>query len=167
VSELLNDAEEAAKSPSPIDELRQLRQELEDNKSKDLDIPGYNGKLVARYGLMETKQLAKIGKRIQRQFRTRDERVLYASLDTMIASCEGLYYRNDDGDLKPFGENGTPLNFSDPELATMLGFEASTARPIVMGVFGGNDLAVINHCMTLNRWMQNTGAEIDEDLLGE
>ena len=63
-------------------------------------------------------------------------------------------------------EVGEPCGF-DTTLATMLGMDLDadiTARAVVKKLFGGNELAVMTHAFDLNRWLQNTKADLNLEI---
>jgi len=145
--------------------LRRQRQESADNKTVDLPLPEYdNPQLVARYRLMETKELGQLGDRIRREYKSTMDRALYGAMDSIITCCIGLYARwPDSEELIPLGTEDAPIKF-DQALAEYLGFEATTARGVVFETFGQNDFAIISHNVTLTRWMGNRNSDLGEGL---
>jgi len=158
-----------------MDQLRQERAS-EATDHADIDVPGFSGKLVARYGVIDGKQLAMIGKRVQRQFKADDERQLYGSVDVLVAACEGLYFKTTDDqlipidpDLPPHGVDpmqGNAATYSHPGLGTYFGFAGGDARTNVFGLFKNNDMAIVGHSILLQRWMADTSKGVDEAWLG-
>jgi len=157
------------KGSSMMDTLRQKRNELVEGSDTYLDIPGYSGLLVGRYSLLDSEEVVKIGKRVERQFKDKRMRGLYGSVDIIAQACQGLYYRTEDtGELQPVDPDGTgtPLTY-DQRLATELGFEATTAREVIFGVFADNDIAILKHGGDLNAWFADTSRNANESFLGE
>lgn len=157
---------DALNGPESLRErLRRQRQESSDNKTVDLPLPEYdNPQLIARYRLMETKELGQLGDRIRREYKSTMDRALYGAMDSLITCCIGLYARWPEGeDLIPLGTEDMPIKF-DHALAEYLGFEATTARAVVFETFGQNDFAIISHNVTLSRWMANRTADLGEGL---
>jgi hypothetical protein len=151
---------------SIIDQLVAAREEAAENTTVDIDIPGYKGALVARYGLLDNTVLAKIAKRVRRQYKRTEDQVLAMSCDILIASCEGMYHRNQEtNELEPISKNGEALNYNNA--GDFLQFEATSARQSVIATFANNEIAVVDHQVRLARWMRNTGVEVDSELLGE
>lgn len=154
---------------SIMDRLVSAREEAVSQKTVDIDLPAYKGMLVARYTLLSNETLAGIAKKAQRQFKKKDERsqlILALSQDVLIESCEGLYYRDDEGQLNAI-RNGDEVVRYDQNAADFLKFEATSARDVVYQVFAENDISIVDHQIRLSRWMRDTGADVDGELLGE
>jgi hypothetical protein len=160
--------------PSLLDSLRKQREEIAGAQSRRFALPGYNGSLYAEYRLLDSHDANEIVRRAQKQFRKDpDESELIASIDLLIKACTGIF-GVPDGEQVPLnqimneegGNYPVPIRY-DTSLAEILGFEASSAREAVMGVFGGNSLAIIAHARGLQMWFANTNADVDFDFLGE
>lgn len=173
--------EEPEEAGNPL--MKSMMEQLREERSSaapdtaDIDVPGYSGKLICRYKVVEGKVLANIGKRVARQVKDDADRQLYGTVDVLIAACEGLYFRspaNDqlypiDPDLPAQGtpaENGTAATYAHPSLPSYFGFSSEDARGNVFGIFKGNDTAIIAHGITLSRWMADTSKGVDESWLG-
>lgn len=161
---------------SVVDLLKQEIQELAEVKDVLIKVEGYDKTgLQVKYGLPENgKQLDTIARKVQREFKGNYERNLYIAIDTMIALCMGLYVQPPEVDepvmLDP-DETGTPVQF-DERLAELVGLEDGqlrTARNVVRRLFRKNDMAIVYHAEKLNRWLQNTNADLDLEIwqLGE
>jgi hypothetical protein len=156
--------------PSMIDLLKQDLQELTEHQDVYIPISGYEKTgLAVRYRLPENgKELDAIGRKVMREHKDQFSRNLYIAMDTMIVLCLGLYVRPPDltdeyVELDPELE-GSPVHF-DYRLGSILGMdESGTARQVVKKLFGGNELAIINHAEKLNRWLMNTKADLSLEL---
>lgn len=148
-----------------MDKIRAKRVAQED-VTLDLPIPGYDNELVGRYRVVTLDETEKIGKRV-RSVKDRAERMLLASLDGIALACEGLYWRDNEGELHPMGPNGTSeaWTFSSPGLSAELGFDAENARDTILGIFGRNEFAIVQHNVEIARWM--SGGKTQDDFLGE
>lgn len=164
----------AVDQPSIMDKLRKARSELEEQETQELDIPGYRGMLIGKYHLLSGQDLQKIGKRVRGQFRhlreQQNEVVLAMASDVLIAACDGLLYKDENGTY-PILADGVPLTFSSGEkLTEFLNLEpVGSAREVVLQVFGGTDrdISVIEHYNRLFRWMRDTSVDVTADMLGE
>lgn len=160
-----------SKSQSTImDALRAKRDEQTGDLTCDITVPGFSNMVKARYGVLPTKEMNVLGKRISRQFKDEGERQLNAIVDVLIQACEGLYYvEPEDGSLTPIDpdESGVVVTYSDPRLPAFLDFEASTARETLFGVFRNVEPSIIAHGMKLSRWYEDTSKDVDEGFLGE
>ena len=167
----------ALDSPGPfsgssiVDLFRQEQEELASSKSVFIRVNGYEQTgLQIRYKMPGSgKELEVISSKVQRQQKDNYSRNLYTAMDTMIHLCDGLFVQPDGVDepvmLDP-DEVGEPCGF-DTTLATMLGMDLDadiTARAVVKKLFGGNELAVMTHAFDLNRWLQNTKADLNLEI---
>lgn len=162
---------EAAGPQSLMEALRAKRQEIAANKETDIRLPGYDNPIVlVRYRVLDGKETQDIAKRNQK-IRDRFEFGTAVSLDTIIRACTGFYYTLPDdpsGEVHPLNDiQGEHLTKYDSRTADYFGLETESARDVVIGIFGGNEVAVGQHAVQLSRWMGNTSREIDSDLLGE
>jgi len=154
---------------SLLEQIRLRRRELSGDRKTYITIPGYDDLgLVAMYHLLDGKELDVITTRAQRQTRDRVERAIYMACDVMISACDGLYLDRGGSEYVPFDpqRRGEPFRY-ESALADFCGFEAETARQVVMGLFGNNDAALASHSFKLQRWFQDTMRDADEEFLGE
>jgi hypothetical protein len=150
---------------SALERIRQRRKAAAETTTTDMPIPGFGGELVARYRIIDPLVEGKeIGQRIAQQFPKQDqlsEATHYANVDMLIAACVGFYVKHPaTGQLAPFGDTspdhaGLAPTYEDEALAELMGFEASSARECVVGVFGGHRAAVNVHAQLLQAWMAN------------
>jgi len=172
---------------SIVDRVRtqQKHSESADN-TLDLDIPGYDGQLFARYGLVEGKKIQMISDKAQREYKNLADRALVAAQDTIIEACQEIFFRDPDevdSEGKPKeisiaaymteqGEEGWdyPVRFDD-KLAEFFRWGPDdtdgSARNVLYKVFGKNDVAVANHNLILSRWMADPSRDPMGGLLGE
>jgi hypothetical protein len=159
---------------SMMDSLRRKHQELTEGVTIDIPIPGYNGALVARYRVLDVKEeLGKINAKVRHEFRSLGEIALYATIDVLIAACEGMYY-NDGDKLRPLSESfgdDVPVRYDD-RLAEFLALDLSEAsgsyaRETVRQTFGENEPALIEHGRQLNVWMTDTSRSATGDFLAQ
>lgn len=162
-------APDEVQASSILDDLRARRQEISQRKTVDLEVPGYDGKLVVRYRRLEWEELSKIGNRAEKSKNPR--KVLIAHVDTIVGACEEVFYRQVPGgplvrlaDVIPDNEEGLPVKY-DQRLADFFGVEGGSARKVCLAVFN-NPLAVPIHHNELAEWMQLAGAEDDEGFTG-
>ncbi len=167
--------EEAVKSAfgdsSIYDLLKQEAQELADAKEVFIRLNGYEKTgLQVCYRLPESgKELDSIARRVGKESKEMFHRNLYTSIDTMAWLCNGLYVQPE-GVEKPVmldpQDVGSPVHF-DSRLAELLGMdnpEGMSARSVIRRLFASNDLAILDHAMLLNRWLQNTKADLSLEM---
>lgn len=153
-----------------ISQLREKRRAVEETKEVFLPIQGYDAsppKLLARYRLLSGPEINVIGEKVRRTIKGRWERQITAAVDFMIAACTGMFVDLEDGNGPiPLTFNGGEVTGFTEDLAQVLGFETDgTARSVVFGVFGKNELSISTHNIQLNRWMSDTSLDVTQDLL--
>jgi hypothetical protein len=159
-------------TPSIVDMFKQEQEELASAKSVFIPVRGYEKTgLQIRYKMPGSgKELEMVVNKVNRQHRDAYSRNLYSAMDMMIHLCDGLFVQPE-GVPEPVmldpDEVGEPCGF-DTTLAQMLGMDLNsddtTARAVVTKLFGGNELAVMTHAFDLNRWLQNTKADLNLEI---
>lgn len=146
------------------------------DRSIDLDVPGYGGDLLVRYGMIEGgwDVIKKIGERVQKSKNPRAE--LLAACDTLVFACKGIYVRQDSGAIEPLDDPAAEAapTFGEPDrIGSVLGFSSRdaqqnpiTARQCVLRMFN-NELAVQAQYVELSQWLQDANTEDDGEFLGE
>jgi hypothetical protein len=172
-SEVVDD--DADVDGSLVSRLRQHHKTIADQKTRDFDIPGYgDGELFCRYHLLEGRQIDAIARKVRATIRNRAEQTTAATCDNLIAACDEFFVR-DQGREIPVrevpgykGDRDVPCRYGI-ELAEFLGFanelgENPSARKVVIGLFGGNDVAVSMHGARVVQWMTKGSLEVDMEM---
>lgn len=169
-----SDNEEVAESRKPgeslLDNLRQKREKIGGPRRLKLDIPGYDGELVAEYKPVSWDEMKKMAEKLERSNHPQKE--LLSQCDLLIKGCVCIYLkRNDEAvplnevcraeGITDMGDLDEPIRY-DERLAKFLEFKTDTARQVVLGVFN-NPLAVTAHHNLVGKWMQESQVEDDED----
>lgn len=160
----------AQESGSLMATLRAKREELGRDRRLDLDIPGYAGLLVARYKPVEWTAVSKISDRVNKSNSPRAD--VLGAADLLIACCDELMTRKD-GELVPLNQApalepsvrqvlGEESVRYEKRLAEAFGYEASSAREAVFGLFR-NDYAVIDQHRQVLEWLREAGEQVDQD----
>lgn len=149
---------------SPIEYLRRRRKEIGEDRTLDLDIPGYEGILVCRYQRLDWDELKKITDKASKSKNPRRE--LIAHCDVLIKACQQFMIRKD-GQLEPinnaYPEVGEEPVRYDQRLAAIFDISLSAgqgARTVVLALFN-NDVAVTAHQGELVEWLSTSNAEDD------
>lgn len=149
-----------------ITQLREKRRQIVRPKHINLDIPGYDGLLVARYGMPpDAWDMSKrIAEKVERSKNPKKE--LFGMMDTLIEGIETMMIKRGDK-LMPVHEaypdlGDDPIGY-DANLARLLGFQAGKARDVVMTVFGGNEMAILVQYNQYAQWMGQNRSDEDED----
>lgn len=179
-----DDAEEAATPPaSPLDRLRELHREARRERPQlDMNIPGFQGALVARYRVLDyNPELRDLNKRARKMFQADDpDADLKAMIDVIVTACTGIFLRKEEtGELVPLEETAvelgdTPVTYNrklaeavlDIDELAQLDRESGSgrvrARDVVRAVFP-SEVAINNHHTRLEAWMAQASEGADQD----
>src|SRR5438093_471439 len=104
---------------SVLAQLRELRTQLQQERHIDVDVPGYQGVLRARYRPLSYERLRAIAERTRKAPGTEAGRELALAAESLIAACEVMLVRQNDGSYEPLEHGGTPVRY-DEHLAEAL-----------------------------------------------
>ena len=142
-----------------------LRQEVEERAAEEallLPIPGWEGKLVARYTVVPREQITPLIKRVQRN--GVDSLSQDADIDLLCRALDSLYVVGDDDKRIRLDdpETGEPMRF-DGRLGALLPQAPAEAgaRGVVRALFRDNTIALGTHIARVVEWMQDTSAEVE------
>lgn len=150
-----------------LGELRKKREAIAEETDLYLDLPGYDGQLIAHYKRLDYDQVRKIAERAEKS--KNPNRMLFAQCDLIAEACIEILILKD-GNREPlyhaFPELGDePVRF-DNRLGQALGFDPEgSARRAVLGCLN-NPLAVAPHHNELALWMQTAEGLEAEDFIG-
>lgn len=158
---------------STLARIREQRDSIRRQNKLDLRVPGYED-LKVSYKLMTEGQTEKVARKIESAQRSGDgKKSLDAAADFLIAACDSILVRVEDG-FEPLVDDERATVRFDSRLAEMLGFEAGSAREVVLETFSPegddglrrNPDAMIDHFTAIASWRRGREYEIDRDLLG-
>lgn len=152
-----------AEPGSVVSRLRELRQSFGDSATVDLEVPGYRGELVARYGPLAWDVIRNLALRGERGRRNPEMGPILAA-DGLANAIVGFFTREDDGTLKPLTWNGAPVTAFGEDLRSVLGIDAQTVRETVREVFP-DELALVAHYGELMEWQSERDDGEDEALI--
>jgi hypothetical protein len=148
-----------------LNQLRGKREELKGDHYLDLDIPGYDGMLVGRFRPFPIEK----SERKMREFQKlmgKQPMLLKAACDTLIDACEQIMVRKEAGaEPVPIDPDVDPPIAFDSRAADLFGFQANTARQVVIGLFP-TEQSIVAINVEVSRWMQTLTRDTDEELLG-
>lgn len=155
---------------SVVDLLKQDLKDITKTREVYISVAGYDKSgLMVKYRLPEdSKELAQIAEKVEKQYKTVFERNLYTIMDTMIVLCEGLYVQPNGVDQPVMldQENaGFPVRF-DERLAGYIGMNGDaekSARNVMRKLFDNREFAIISHGEKLNRWLASTKADAESE----
>lgn len=144
--------------------LKTRHQALTADRHVDLDVPGYDGHLVLRFGPVPWSAIAKTQALANRD--DRDGRALaLANMDVLIAACREVLYRDEDGELIPVDPSGESHGI-DPELAKLFGLDSTSARETLRWIFPSEVTLAVAAGEVLE-WTRRMDTETAEELTGE
>jgi hypothetical protein len=160
---------------SLIERLQQERKRaLARPKTLDVEIPGYQGMLVARYKPLPWEDLQELLDRAGGY-----EEELKANIDGVIRACDRLMVRQDDGELvsladqlRDQGEQVEGEIRYDHRLVEILSLNVTpppegTVRELVLAVFAGAvspENSVTHHATAIGGWMRGASLGVDASL---
>lgn len=158
-----------ASQASVIDSLRKQREELAEERTRTIAIPGFDEpSLLVEYKLMDGASLERIQRAVFQGQKDRWQRQLLTAIDVMVEAACGVYYSKNGSEPSPLMDgDGLPISGYTPELGELLGLEDTTPRLVVLGVFASNDLAIARHSIRLQAWMSGETTILDDEFLGE
>lgn len=155
--------------PSVLGELRKSRQQIGSGAAPiDIPIPGYQGKLIARFKWVPVTALAATAASL-RKIKDPTTQQLAAVADALAATNDEILVHSDpETDPQSLTYQGAPCTFQNGEgLALALGFAAPrSARECVNAVFN-NEYAMVDVAQRVMQWLEDTSREVDESFLGE
>lgn len=161
---------------SILDRLKQRHDELGEDWTKEFPVPGYGDELFLRCGVVEWEKLSEIAERVADIAKTHPKAKLLGQIDTIIAAHREVVVKIDGEfhrpcDVAPLREaaglqEGEALRL-DGNLASMLEFDADTARQAVVGLFNGKEFQITLMHNDLMEWMGDADARIKEKFVGE
>jgi hypothetical protein len=149
--------------------LATLREKREANKAEhhlDLDLPGYDGLMVARFRPFPVEKTERKMAEFQK-LQGKQPILLKVACDTLIDACEQVLLRKEEG-AEPFpidDEAMPPIGF-DSRLSELLEFKADSARQVVLGIFP-TEQSILAMNARVSQWMADVTSETDRGLLGE
>lgn len=157
-----------------LEKVRGLREEAKRDHHIDLALPGMKGYVWARF---RPFAIEKTERKLTELARAAGQQpiMLKASCDILIDACEQIFLLPDrhNGDIGPEGVNliaiddeAIPPIAFDARLASVFGFEAATARQVVIQMIP-TEQAIIALSGRVSAWMQDVTRETDSGLLGE
>lgn len=164
-------ASEEGENKNLLDALSAQREETAAIRECFVPIPGYSRSgmtLLAQYHLIEGDELAAIGKKVSREYRKTQtyERNLYASIDTMIEACIGLWVDRN-GEKIQLKNGPNLITGYTTDAAEALKVSGESARLCLLGLFNSNVVAIQQHSTMLGRWMGDTSIDTMAEFFDE
>lgn len=138
--------------------LKDKRAQLCEKRSYEVPVQGFEGRVVGVYQALSYEQFRRIGARHEKLPEALQE--LYIAADTLVASCERIYAKGDDGTTAELPKWGV-------DLAHTFGIEnpeVNTPRRAVLAIFDGAEMNLILHFGALMEQRQAAGEAVDEEL---
>lgn len=154
---------------SVLDRLRAFRSEMEQDKSIDLDVPGYRGTLVARMRPLTLSESESVRRRVQKMGDPQKSYTAEMKISAAIieAACLEVFARYED-ELHPLANGGDPVRF-DERLAEMLNLPPARGEWAVMNILAveKNPQYLRDFAESYNEWLTSENEEMEESVQGE
>jgi hypothetical protein len=140
------------------------------NTRLPVDVPGYNGDVVAFFRKVPFAELKTIGQTIDREKQRSDEAELNACCDALLRTVVDVKLRdpNDPSGYSPISEDGAPMLLGS-DLATALGLgpypDERAALKAVLGL--GGDAGILGMFDSVMNWSRGKSVDEREQLVGE
>lgn len=160
---------EDAPPQSPMEALRAKREEIAGRTTVLIPLPEYEEMgLHVKYRLVGRDEIEPMAKRVRQRTKDKTEQLYQVLVGTMLIACEGFYMKpadlpDDKAEVLTTEVSDEPVE-TYQHLATELGGEFTSPVHAVAFVFGDNEFAVGSHAMLLNRWLGNTGINVDAEI---
>lgn len=154
--------------PSHLEFLRARHEELARDRTFELEVPGYQGRLVVRYGAVPWATVARTARKLA-DGDVSPEVMFAGNVDALITACREVLFRAESGELIPVDPSGQSHRF-DQGLADLLGAGTESARNLVLWIFGGDDTArvrISQQAGELLTWLRGVDEDSTEVLVGE
>ncbi len=158
-----------AEGQSPFEALRRKREGIEVEKQIQLEIPGYEGNLAARYKSLGYREIRKQAKRIASKGGDEAENEVTYAATVIARMCETILYRASDEDqLRPIHEfaealGDEPVRFDERLAETVLGIEGVSGPAQIVRLVFRNQYAVLDHFGRLDAWLRESSGAGDQD----
>lgn len=162
--------EEGADTSSLLGRIKEQREERLKDESLTLPIPTWGGDLLARYRVMDRKEMMSLARRVREiQRKTGNADAATGDTDFILKACECVLVKDpESGEIKELDDPQTGMLVGyDQRLAQALGLEVEKARDVLLHLFNNNAVAIGAHALKIARWMQDTSREVDDEVLGE
>jgi hypothetical protein len=146
---------------STLEWLRDRHAQLSADRTLDLAVPGYGGRLVLRCGPAPYKPIARMA---QLEDDGTGEGLLKVNADVIIGACRAVLVRDDAGELVSIDQEREEPVRINKRLADLLDTGTTTARETLAWLFP-SDVAIGTTAAELLRWTQGAEADIAEDFI--
>ena len=145
--------------------LKTRHEALTADRHLDLEVPGYDGRLVLRCGPVPWAAMARVSQALASREDREGRGALAGNMDVLIAACREVLFRDDAGELRPIDPSGTTRRI-DPDLAVLLGLESGSARETLRWIFP-SEVALAVASGQLLDWTRSMSSEAADELAGE
>lgn len=154
---------------SMLDDLVALREERAAEKTHDMPLPGYDGKLWASYKLLGPKRVVAMIQAFADTSLT-DSQVTHLAASFIADACTGIYMRRGDervdfpghSEDAPAGPLNLPQRLVPPRSAGREHTRESALRTL-----HARDNVLAGHALDVAGWMQSADASVAKDFSGE
>jgi hypothetical protein len=158
---------EQVEAGSVISRLRELRKEHTEATTRKIELPGYQGELIAEYAPLPWDVVRGLAMRGERGKRNPQIAPIIAA-DGLANAIQGFFYRDPEtGKETPLSLHGEPIESYGKALAQALGIDLgpdASVREIVRAVFP-DEFALVAHYGALMDWQAERSDDDEERLV--
>lgn len=153
----LDGADESAPG-GPLEKLRRQREQLAEHRTEDFEIPGYTGFFMraGRLGVDRSREV----------LNEPDTPSVERNAQLLIEACQALFYRDQDGTDTQLSDGFDDVVAEGLGITINESADIGPARQVVLGIFDGNEHAVVLFAVAVYSWMVTLRAVEDEQALG-
>lgn len=178
----IGEATGEARSLSLLSKAKEKRDKRENHLF--LDVPSWDGTLIAEYEIIPEDELTKMGDTLSRKIRAGEWKRIDGDIELIVRACVGLWVRDpESGDRVMIEDEAGHVGFD--RIIESLGVDGETSEKIKSnkdvvkyltaerdektGGYVVNSVAIGMHAQSISRWMKDPSKRnIDiDDLLGE
>lgn len=155
----------AVDSPSVLEKIKKRRDEREDTLT--IEIPSWDGDLMAVYKVVERDDIEKMIRRARRaaQDGNRADAAMEADADFLIKACVGVKAVDPDSDIEQQIATGYTMDLArmlDPKNEAGDPIQIRNERELVAYLVKWNGIALAAHGQKVARWMQDTSKPVED-----
>ena len=172
--DLTTDQAPDAQSSGSFNVLPDLLSEIASNRARigalaqplQLEIPGYRGKVAAKFRWIPVKELSATARSLQK-IKDPTQQNIAACADTLVATCDEILIKVGEDQWESLTFNGEPVTFATEGLSVAFKYaRPKTSRDNCIAFFS-NEYALVDVTQKVVAWLEDTNKEVDEEHLGE
>jgi hypothetical protein len=144
--------------------LKSRHEALTADRTKDVEVPGYDGRVVLRCAPVPWRVIGRTQTLANREDRE-GSALAAANADVVIGACREVLFRYDDGELRSIDPSGDTRRI-DADLAALFGRDVKSAREALRCLIP-NEVVVAVVAGEILTWTTDMDNEVAGELAGE